>query len=1694
MAGLTISSNTIGLVLTSAADNPLTIASGVTVSSSAGAAIYSNLNVYWSIANGGTLLGTNGYNGIELTGGSVSNAASGQISGYAAGVYMAGAGTVVNQGGITANQTAGSGFSYNSSGAFIPLSAGVLLGAGGVSNAAGATISAYLEGVAIYSGGSVSNAGQIAATSNQHGFGVVLPGGGTVANAGSGWITGGVDGILSLDQPVTVANQGLITGGDNYGIVLGVGGLVSNASTGTIVGAATGLKAFNGAATVTNQGQILGSAYFGVVLGAGGSIDNQTTATIAGGIIGVRAFGAAATVTNQGQIEGQSRFGVLLDSGGTIVNQAGGTIETGSVYAGRNLRISGIQTYNTYDVSITNASGGVVEGVKYGVFAYGRTITLTNAGVVAGTSVVGAVLLAPSSLTNGATGTIAGRYDAIYAAGTGASTIINDGILIGSYTAGAWLQSGGSVTNQSAGEIYAEAVGIKVVNAAGTVTNAGSIHTYQTGSAAGVQLAAGGVVTNSSGGYIGAEYIGVQFGTIGMTTSVAGSLFNQGTIYASNGGSIGAALWMHGPASVYNAAGGAIEGGPFGVVAYYQTTIVNHGSIGGWDYDILVKAKSSLASTITNNGVIGGGGQAAVWLDAGGTITNATLASITGGNYGVYTGTGGNGLSTLVNSGSLTGTTIAAAQMDAGGVVTNNATGAISSGGFGVRIAAAAGTVWNAGRITSSATAHAAGVQLEAGGVVSNTASGHITGAYIGVQIGQFGSLVSGSGTVINQGTIHANDGTDVGAGIWLHGPASVSNTTSGVITGGPFGIVAYYQTTIVNQGSIGGGAFAFDPINPGFADRIVDAPGAVFSGIVSGGNALGSTIASTLELASAATAGTLTGLGTQFIDFAQVTLDAGASWLLTGTNTLAAGATLTGSGTLALSVPLLNTGTIDASGGTLDVAGGLAGTGALDIANAAVLRLDSPLAAGQSISFNGTSELILNAPGTAFSNAITGLATGDRIEFGSGMTAVSAAVLNTHTIAVTVETASGTVGTYDLTDVAIAPGSGQHFSVGTDTSSGDSFIQVVATIPRTLVWTGATSTSLATASNWNDTTDSLDPAAVGPNALDTVLFANPGGAIVGTGTAAAITFDGGGAWQLGSGASLGTAGTVVVGESQATSLLIDQGSSLSEIGSAVIADTQNADGSQVSVTGTNSIWRIGTTLVVGNAGDGLFSLSQGATVTAGGLDAAVTGSAVISLSGAGTDLALSGDGIVADNGSATLSILNGATMTGTDLTVGSQGNASGALTVSDTGSVLRLSGTLYVGTAEGTGELTVGPNATIIATSIQQQGQVVLEGGLLDPNVIVVGVGYSNGGYGTAGGTGDLIDNDGTLLAAAGSKSSQKVQTFLGTIVGQGIMQINAGSTLEVGGPVLSGDPSVDINNDGTPVATPSSQDVVFSASTGVLKLDDIGAFAGTIGTYVAGDQFIITGGVLSGLGVSGGTVLTVNDSGNGGVDQIAFAAPISAGQFSIVGGNTIEVVQCFAAGTLIQTERGPVAVERLRAGDQVVTAEDGRLEPVVWLGRRAVDCAMHPRPAQVWPIRVRKGAFGPQRPARDLFLSPDHAVFVNEVLVPVKYLVNGTSIGQVRRKSVVYYHVELPRHALLLAEGLAVESYLDVGDRSNFQNGGGVVALFPDFTSLKWETEGCAPLVVCGAELDAARAMVREPSVRSSRRVARPRLPSQP
>jgi hypothetical protein len=182
---------------------------------------------------------------------------------------------------------------------------------------------------------------------------------------------------------------------------------------------------------------------------------------------------------------------------------------------------------------------------------------------------------------------------------------------------------------------------------------------------------------------------------------------------------------------------------------------------------------------------------------------------------------------------------------------------------------------------------------------------------------------------------------------------------------------------------------------------------------------------------------------------------------------------------------------------------------------------------------------------------------------------------------------------------------------------------------------------------------------------------------------------------------------------------------------------------------------------------------------------------------------------------------------------------------------------------------------------------------------------------------------------------------------------------------------------------------------------------------------------------------------------------------------------VPCFAAGTRIRTAQGEVPVESLREGDLVAT-QDGDLVPAVWIGRRTVDVARHRWPDLVRPVRVRAGALAEGVPCRDLLLSPEHALALDGVLVPVGLLANGRSIAPERGLDrVTYVHVALPAHAVLFAEGAPAESYLDAGSRALFEGEADPAPLHPVPAPMSRRAlvRSCAPRVGGGAALEAIR-----------------------
>jgi hypothetical protein len=77
---------------------------------------------------------------------------------------------------------------------------------------------------------------------------------------------------------------------------------------------------------------------------------------------------------------------------------------------------------------------------------------------------------------------------------------------------------------------------------------------------------------------------------------------------------------------------------------------------------------------------------------------------------------------------------------------------------------------------------------------------------------------------------------------------------------------------------------------------------------------------------------------------------------------------------------------------------------------------------------------------------------------------------------------------------------------------------------------------------------------------------------------------------------------------------------------------------------------------------------------------------------------------------------------------------------------------------------------------------------------------------------------------------------------------------------------------------------------------------------------------------------------------------------------------------------------------------------------------------------VKISRSAVDGNSPRSDLYISPAHAIYINGILIPARYLVNGVTVvadAKPKALSLTYFHIELDTHAAILAEGLAVESF---------------------------------------------------------------------
>ncbi len=180
---------------------------------------------------------------------------------------------------------------------------------------------------------------------------------------------------------------------------------------------------------------------------------------------------------------------------------------------------------------------------------------------------------------------------------------------------------------------------------------------------------------------------------------------------------------------------------------------------------------------------------------------------------------------------------------------------------------------------------------------------------------------------------------------------------------------------------------------------------------------------------------------------------------------------------------------------------------------------------------------------------------------------------------------------------------------------------------------------------------------------------------------------------------------------------------------------------------------------------------------------------------------------------------------------------------------------------------------------------------------------------------------------------------------------------------------------------------------------------------------------------------ILNQSNDGVGGADY-SDNASFGSGGLVVVGATgtkasfTVENtgVACFASGTRILTETGDRRIDTLRAGDRIVTRDNG-VQTLRWIGRRHLDRVALAQNLKLRPILLSADLTGGDAP---LTVSPQHGVLFQvdgeERLVRAVHLAGlagGTARIMQGCRQVTYQHLMFDDHQILFANGAPSESF---------------------------------------------------------------------
>lgn len=983
-----------------------------------------------------------------------------------------------------------------------------------------------------------------------------------------------------------------------------------------------------------------------------------------------------------------------------------------------------------------------------------------------------------------------------------------------------------------------------------------------------------------------------------------------------------------------------------------------------------------------------------------------------------------------------------------------------------------------AGRLLGATALYNASIEAVGSGVISGGIVGSSGAIFAGAITGD--SNISGYGTVLNPIVGSAGYALVGGGGNDFVVKGFQINGVGGLMSGGTFNPGSLYG---VGNGGVGTGGTIFGSqaifsngtsINQLFVGQSA-AQIIVSNGLSSNATILGGTLFNS--------GGTTSGATVASGGVARITGGTYVSWLHAGYR---AEFGSYGSGT-SVDTYVVSGGTeLVESDGTTSRA--VIGSGGVDIISGGTSLSPTVRGGTEFVTSNGiVSNAVINNGGSAFISSggqISGLSAFTRgyVEVASGGSGYEFVASNGGTVQVNnggtvnhltmnnggaINVASGGV----VSSGATINAAGTQFSV----ESGGTADYVIASAGTAIEKSGATITSglfaagttasVVAGGSLNSMGAGYDPSnpsstAVGGTAavisggtVATVSVLNAGTAIISSGgtLVSNLSISGGAASVLSgaqfvSGATIQASGGTVVSAGRTTPvpaiLSIDSGNQLTEldIGSGATATITNRIINTLNATSGVDTISSGASILTLNAQGGTQNIASGAVISA--LNAQGGTSIVASKALVSTLTASSGASVTISSGATIPNImLSGATV-----------QVPGGASVQVLSAVAGATGIVGSG-ASLTSMFLSSANATV-ASGVFVSRLTILSGasGVLMSGASVQHIEVGNGGW-VSGAT---VSNNSELLVSSGGTALQSVITY------------DSGTARTSNGPYTVVQSGGVVSN------------ATIAGATGAISRENLGGLltvesgAVLVNTSMGYNARIKINGLAyndqnKSVNVSSG-ILTVTE--NGQTWQMGITGTYDPSGFILnddgQGGTVLIYQKCFLAGSMIRTPKGEKAVERLRKGEQVCVHVDGREETREITGviqRRARVDTSRPEDMAGWPVIVAKDAFGKGVPNKDLSVTPEHCFYFEGKFVPVRMLVNGTSIrydhSQVEYD---YYHVKTEPHSVIWANDVLTESWLDTDEQSIYRQDADSedTMRLVDRQQLNWNDHAAAPLDV--------------------------------